>query len=59
VNAADALGVVAWAASSLPIAQCIGLGYVTCDAILNAADAIAILAYSGGVDHGTSCTMLN
>lgn len=59
VNAVDALGVVAWAASSLPIAQCIGLGYVTCDSVLNAADAIAILAYSGGLDHGTSCTMLN
>jgi serine protease len=56
VNAVDALGVVSWYANSLPVASCIGLGYVTCDDDLNAADAVRILAYSGGLMTQVACS---
>jgi serine protease len=59
VNAADALGVVGWTASTLPVPGCIGLGYVTCDDRLDAADAIAILEHSAGLQQHTSCSLLS
>ncbi len=57
VNALDALGIMAWAATSLPIAQCIGLGYTTCDEVLDALDAAAVLSYSGGLTQTIGCSV--
>jgi serine protease len=55
VNPLDALGIIAWTATSLPIAQCIGLGFVTCDDVLDSADAISVLSYSGGITQTIGC----
>lgn len=56
INPIDALGVVRWYANALPVASCIGLGYVTCDNNLDAADAVRILAYSGGLVSPVACS---
>jgi len=49
VDPLDALGVMRWVANSVPVANCIGLGYVNCDAQLTAADATTLLKHSAGL----------
>jgi serine protease len=49
VNAMDSLGVTRWLAQVAPFADCLGKGYVTCDALLDMNDTLAILRYSGGL----------
>jgi serine protease len=51
LDAWDALGVLTYYAQVLPYPACIGLGYVTCDGLLDLDDAVALLRAASGLDQ--------